>query len=433
MSERASDRWPAPPRGPRLAFDNDTSVTRASTQPAAATDPVNHDRDRDIIDRLAAELERGAALSSNGRAREPVTPQNEDRDFIDGLITELNNARARIEELESEADERLHQARIQIRAEIGAALGRLQDEADANLEDAKREADERAERRIAVAESRIRRLEAELVAAKDANEWSKADAAAQVENLKSQVNARAREHAETERRLARVQAEVVQSHTIALQARTDAAALVERTQRETAERIAHATADFDTQLARLQGELHHYKTRVPDADARVVKVKEQAEQRIARIQARANERLAQAQAEADERVSHAQAEADERLVRASTEIQQTFTRLETELASARQQTEQTRATAEALVEKMLRERDDYIAREVSKRAREAKADLERHYVQVISDAQEQVARLEEALTVAQQRAEHAEHWLARIRQQVEGQLAPRLAPRPGRP
>ena len=419
-----SNRWSAPP-GPRLAYKREAIAKQA--RPQATTNPSNpnSDRDREIIDRLAAELEIDPASLSKVRTTESIAPENGDRDLFDRLVAELNDARARIEELELEADERLHEARIRIRAEIGAALGKLQDEADTNLEEVKRDADERAARRIAVSESRIRRLEDEVTAAREASERAKTEAEAEVENIKAQANARGREHSETERRLARVQAEVVQSHAIALQARADAAALVERTQREMAQRIAQVTGDFETQIARMQGELHHYKTRVPDADARVVKVKEQAEQRIARMQAQADERIAQAQAEADKRIDRTQAEADERLVRASNEIQQTFTRLETELASARQQTEQTRADAEARMAQIAREMNEHIAREVAKRARAAEADLKNRFGRLITDTQDKVARLEEALVTTRQRADRAEQWLARIHHQVEGQVNPK--------
>jgi len=423
MSERLSNRWSAPP-GPRLAYDREALARPANNQTANSGNQ-NSARDRELIDRLAAELEIDPASLSKVRTTESLAPENED--LFDRLVAELNDARARIDQLELEADERLHEARIRIRAEIGAALGKLQDEADTNLEEVKRDLEERAARRIAVSESRIRRLEDEVTAAREASERAKTEAETQVENIKAQANARAREHSETERRLARVQADVVQSHAIALQARADAAALVERTQRETAERIAQITGDFETQKARMQGELHHYKTRVPDADARVVKVKEQAEQRIARMQAQADERVAQVQDEADKRIARAQAEADERLVRASNEIQQTFTRLETDLASARQQTEQARAEADAQMEQIGREMNEHIAREVAKRARATEADLKKRYGRLITDTQDNVARLEEALATARHRADRAEQWLARIHHQVEGQVNPRVA------
>ena len=451
-----SNRWSAPP-GPRLAFDNDAIPPRTS-KPQAATNlgNQNSERDRQLIDRLAADLDIDPASFNPGRMTERLTPknfapedfasktfapetlapENGDNDYVDRLVAELNDAKARIDELELEADERLHEARIQIRAEIGSALGKLQDEADSNLEEVRRDADERAARRLAIAESRIRRLEDEVAGAKEANERAKTEAEAHVEKIKAQVNTREREHSDTERRLARVQTEVVQSHALALQARADAAALVERNQRETAERIAQVTADFDAQVSRMQGELHHYKTRVPDADARVVKVKEQAEQRIARIQARADERIAEAQAEADKNIARANAEADERLVRASTEIQQTFTRLETELASARQQTEQTRAEAKAQLEQMARGMNDHITREVTKHARAAEAELKSRYGRIIAAMEDQVARLEDSLATARNRADRAEHWLARIQHQVEGQLKPPAPvarrPQPGR-
>src|SRR4051794_33165917 len=245
MSERLSKRWFAPPR-PRLAYDNDVIPARAGERPAAAS-PANHSSycDQDLIDRLAADLQIDPATVSRARATGTAAQDNGDRAFVESLVAELNDARARIDQLEAEAEERLHQARMQIRAEIGAALGRLQDEADANLEAVKQEAEDRAGHRIGVAELRIRRLEGELAAAKGATERAKSEAEAQIENMKAQADARARQHAETERRLAAVQAEVVQSHSIALQARTDAATLVERTRRETAERIAKITSDFD--------------------------------------------------------------------------------------------------------------------------------------------------------------------------------------------
>src|SRR5262249_15049984 len=123
MSERQGEPWSASPR-PRLAYDSTaTSAPASKWRLTASQVSQNEARDRDLIDRLAAALEVDSIALNEGRAATVAMRQNEDRDRdpIDMLIVELDEAHARIEELETEADERLNAARIQIRAEIGAA------------------------------------------------------------------------------------------------------------------------------------------------------------------------------------------------------------------------------------------------------------------------------------------------------------------------
>ena len=91
MSERLSNRWSMPP-GPRLAYDREALARPANNQTANSGNQ-NSARDRELIDRLAAELEIDPASLSKVRTTESLAPENED--LFDRLVGELNDARAR--------------------------------------------------------------------------------------------------------------------------------------------------------------------------------------------------------------------------------------------------------------------------------------------------------------------------------------------------
>ena len=139
----------------------------------------------------------------------------------------------------------------------------------------------------------------------------------------------------------------------------------------------------------------------------------------------AQQRINELEREADERVVRAEADTDERLGRVRAEIEAAFTRLEAELAEARQRAEG--ATAEA--ERIGREADE---READERIRTVEMDAETCFEQVRAGARDQVTRLEIELAEAKRRAERAEQWLVRIRQEIEGGLIPSFAPQRGR-
>src|SRR5437588_4924419 len=144
-----------------------------------------------------------------------------------------------------------------------------------------------------------------------------------------------------------------------------------------------------------------------------------AQQRINELEREANERLQQTKREAEERVVRAEADTDERLARVRAEIEAAFTRLEVELAEARQRAEGARAEADAQINR--------IGREADERIRTVETDAERCFEHLRAGARDQVTRLEIELAEAKRRAERAEQWLVRIREEVDGGLMPSFA------
>jgi hypothetical protein len=148
------------------------------------------------------------------------------------------------------------------------------------------------------------------------------------------------------------------------------------------EQLGAETAAQAEQIALLQGELMQAKQIARDssleADARIEQIRKQADERIARKDA----------------------DTEGRLSRAHAEIEGTFARLEAEAMQARQRAANAEAEATTQIDLITREADERL---------------------------KHVFRLETELTNANQRAERAEYWLSRIRNQIEGNVIPSFA------
>jgi hypothetical protein len=111
-----------------------------------------------------------------------------------------------------------------------------------------------------------------------------------------------------------------------------------------------------------------------------------------------------------ERFARVEGDTDERLAH--------FTRLEAEPASGRQRAHSAAAKANARIEGITYEADEYI--------RNAEADAGKR-LQLLSAATDQATRLEAQLAEAKRRAERAEQWLLRIREEIGAHFIPSLA------
>ena len=362
-----------------------TSERRQSTLSGPKFAPENGDpADATFV----AKLQQAASLSNENCNRATALAHM--------LSAELRDAQQRINQLERQAAELLDRAR----AEAETALALLQAKADAHLEQTKREAEDRVGREVAEAENRVARLQDELAQAKAKSERLSTETTARIERIKKLADNHAREKVEAESHLARLQDELAQAKESAKQMSADAAVHIERIAREADERVTRLQATAENRIAKLQSDLTQARRRGEQSSAEAV----------ARIERIKNE--------ADERVARAEADTDERLARARAEIEGTFTRLLAELALARQRADRAKAEADAQIE--------HVRRAAEERVRSVEADEERRLERVRA-ATEQVSRLEAELAEAKRRAERAEHWLSRIREEIEGHLIPSFA------
>jgi hypothetical protein len=184
------------------------------------------------------------------------------------------------------------------------------------------------------------------------------------------------------------------------------------------ERMRRELAEADSRIAQLRDELVQAKERNEQLGAEGAAKAEQVAlleselmqaRRIAReASVEADARIEEIKKEADERTARTEADTEERIARARAEIEGTFARLEAEAAAARERADRAEADAAAKVELIAREADERVK------------NVDRNTHALI----DQAFRLETELVNATQRAERAEQWLSRIRNQIEADLIP---------
>jgi hypothetical protein len=109
-------------------------------------------------------------------------------------------------------------------------------------------------------------------------------------------------------------------------------------------------------------------------------------------------------------------ETSEQLIAESAARAEQIAVLQDELVQAKQIARETSIEADARIEQIKRETDERTLR--------IEADTEERLARAHAEIEGTFARLEAELAVANQRAERAEYWLSRIRDQIESDLIP---------